>query len=94
MDEPTADLPYVDGSAASAEELRETVAREVAWESDPRRHEVDEARASLAATTDELARRLDVHVATARRRSLFALFGAAALLAFVAVRRWRKPARR
>jgi hypothetical protein len=90
MDERTADLPYVDGRATSAEALREAVARE----SDPLQRDVDEARASVAETTGELARRLDVQVATARRRSLLALFGAAALLAFVAVRRLWHPRRR
>jgi hypothetical protein len=85
MEERTADLPYVDGRATSAEALREAVARE----SDPLRRDVDEVRASVADTTGELVRRLDVRVSTARFRAQLVLFAAAALLAFVAVRRSR-----
>ena len=83
----TADRPYVDGSATSAEELRAAVARE----SDPLQQDVDEARAAVADTTSELARRLDVRVQAARFRSQLVLFAVAAALAFVVVRRlWNR----
>ena len=54
------DRPYVDGTAATSEELAAEVAAEVAELGDERRREAEALRAEVAATVAELAARLDV----------------------------------
>jgi hypothetical protein len=79
------DRPTVDGTTMSPEELR----AEVEWLSDERHEHIEEVRAALLDTLDELATRLDISgrlrarrallIVTARRWSAL-LAGATALL--------------
>ncbi len=82
------DIPYVDGRVASPDELRAEAARQA----DPLEQNVDEARAALAETADEFARRLDPRPQIIRlvHRARPALFLAAALLALVVLRKLRR----
>ena len=84
------DLPYVDGSAMTSEELRAEVARAT----DPDVQRIEEARADLAVTAEELSSRLDVRRQVSQRlpRAWPALVTAAVLLAAVVV--WRRRSRR
>lgn len=59
------DLPYVDGSATTPEELRAQVAREI----DPQVRKIEELRGDVAATVDELGSRLDVRPRISQRLS-------------------------
>jgi len=84
------DLPYVDGSAATPEELRAEVARA----SDPQVRAIEEVREDVAATLDELSSRFDVRRQVAQHvpRAWPALIAVGALLAAVAV--WRRRSSR
>ena len=86
------DLPYVDGSAMTSEELRAEVARA----SDPQVQAIEEVREDVAATLDELSSRLDVRRQVAQRvpRAWPALIAVGALLAAVVVWRRRSSRRR
>jgi hypothetical protein len=88
------DLPYVDGSKATPEELRAEVAAEVAKSNDPEVQQIEEVREELAATVDELRSRLDVRrqVSEGLQAARPAVIAAAALLAAVVV--WRLVATR
>jgi Protein of unknown function (DUF3618) len=52
--------PVVDGTAASPERLRSEAAAEAERMEDPQRQRVEELRAEVAATADELSARFDV----------------------------------
>jgi ABC-type transporter Mla subunit MlaD len=84
------DLPYVDGSAMTSEELRAEVARAT----DPEVQRIEEVREDLAATTDELRSRLDVRRQASQRLSQAwpVVVAVAGLLAAVVV--WRRRSRR
>jgi hypothetical protein len=88
------DLPYVDGSTATPEELRAEVARQT----DPRMQRIEELRDDLAATVDELSTRLDVQprIEQSLSHARPVLISVVALLAVVMLwRRWRSgPERR
>lgn len=85
------DLPYVDGSATTPEELRAEVARQA----DPQVRDLDELRGELAATVHELRGRLDVRTRVAQRRTWArpVLIATAALLVTAALWRRRHPHR-
>ena len=80
------ELPYVDGKAVTADELRAEVARE----SDPHVRQIEELRGDLAATVEELSTRLDPRpqVAQFAKRARPVLVAAAALLVGVVL--WRR----
>lgn len=80
------DLPYVDGRAATSEELRAALAREA----DPQVRRVEELRDDLAATVDELGSRLDVRPQISRHlaRARPGLIAAVVLLAAAVL--WRR----
>jgi hypothetical protein len=94
---PVSDMPVVDGTATSSEELR----AEIEWLSDERREHIETTRAELRDTLDELSTRISgrlrsrrsAFVATLRRRSAQAAGVAAVALgvagAVVLVRRKR-----
>jgi hypothetical protein len=84
------DLPYVDGSAMTPDELRAEVARA----SDPEVQRIEEAREDLAVTVEELSSRLDVRRQVSQRlsRAWPAVVAVAGLLAAVVV--WRRRSRR
>ena len=84
------DLPYVDGSAMTSEELRAEVARAT----DPDVQRIEEARADLAVTAEELSSRLDVRRQVSQRLSRVwpTAVAVAGLLAAVVV--WRRRSRR
>jgi hypothetical protein len=86
------DLPYVDGSAATPEELRAEVARA----SDPQVQAIEEVREDVAATLDELSSRLDVRRQVAQRTqgARPVVIAIAALLAVVVLWRLRSTRRR
>ena len=78
------DLPYVDGSAATPEELRAEITRQT----DPQVRHVEQLRSDVAATVNELGGRLDVRPQIAHRLSRRpVMIAAAALLAAVVLRR-------
>jgi hypothetical protein len=82
------DLPYVDGRAATPEELRAEVARQ----SDPQMERIHELQEDLAVTVGELSSRLDVRsrVAQGLSRARPVLIAIGALVAGVVLaRRWR-----
>jgi hypothetical protein len=82
------DLPYVDGKAATPEELRAEVARQ----SDPQMQRIHELQDDLAITVGELSSRLDVRsrIVQGLSRARPVLIAIGALLAgVVLVRRWR-----
>jgi hypothetical protein len=85
------DLPYVDGTAATPEELRAEVARA----SDPQVRAVEEVREDVAATLDELSSRLDVRRQVAQRMpgAWPVAIAVGALLAAVVVWRLRSSRR-
>jgi hypothetical protein len=80
------DLPYVDGRAATSDELR----AEIAKETDPRVQRIEELRTDVAATLDELGSRLDPRPQISRRVSQArpVLIAVASLLVVVAL--WRR----
>ena len=83
------DLPYVDGSAMTSEELRAEVARAT----DPEVQRIEEVRADLAVVAEELSNRLDVRRQVSQRLSrVWPTLVAAGLLAAVVV--WRRRSRR
>ena len=84
------DLPYVDGSAMTSEELRAEVARAT----DPEVQRIEEVRADLAVVAEELSNRLDVRRQVSQRlsRAWPAVVAVAGLLAAVVV--WRRRSRR
>jgi hypothetical protein len=84
------DLPYVDGSAATPEELRAEVARA----SDPQVRAIEEVREDVAATLDELSSRFDVRRQVAQHvpRAWPVVIAVGALLAAVVV--WRRRSSR
>ena len=84
------DLPYVDGSAMTSEELRAEVARAT----DPEVQRIEEVREDLAVTVEELSTRLDVRRQFSQRlsRAWPAVVAVAGLLAAVVV--WRRRSRR
>jgi hypothetical protein len=86
------DLPYVDGSAATPEELRAEVARA----SDPQVQAIEEVRDDVAATLDELSSRLDVRRQVAQRMpgAGSVAIAVAALLAALVLWRRRSSRRR
>jgi hypothetical protein len=85
------DLPYVDGSAMTSEELRAEVARA----SDPEVRRIEEVRGDLAATVEELSTRLDVRRQVSQRLAGAwpVLVAAAGLVVGVVVWRWRSSRR-
>jgi hypothetical protein len=90
--DPEDDLPYVDGRAATPEELRAEVARA----NDPQVQAIEEIREDVAATLDELSSRLSVrrqvtqHLPAVRT----ALIAVGGLLGAVVLWRWRASRRR
>ena len=100
-----ADRPVVDGSTVSAEELRAEVDRD----REPDQQRVQELRAEVAGTAEELAGRLDVPARVQVRKDQAAaqlrsardsagehpgvLAGVAALLVLVVIARWRRRRR-
>ena len=84
---PEDDLPYVDGSAATPEQLRAEVDRA----SDPQVQAIEEIRGDVAATLDELSSRLSVRRQVAQRLPALrpVLIGVGALLGAVVLWRWR-----
>jgi len=84
------DLPYVDGSAATPEELRAEVARA----SDPQVQAIEEVRDEVAATLDELSSRFDVRRQVAQHMpgARPVVIAVAALLAAVVL--WRRRSSR
>ena len=85
------DLPYVDGSAATPEELRAEVARA----SDPQVQAIEEVREDVAATLDELSSRFDVRRQVAERMpgARPVVIAVGALLAVAVLRRLRSSRR-
>jgi hypothetical protein len=85
------DLPYVDGSAATPEELRAEVARA----SDPQVQAIEEVRDDVAATLDELSSRFDVRRQVAQHMpgARPVVIAVGALLAVVVLRRLRSSRR-
>ena len=84
------DLPYVDGKAATADELR----AEVAKETDPHVEQIEELRGDIAATVEELGSRLDPRTQipqfVVRQRPVF--IAAATLLVVLVL--WRRRSSR
>jgi hypothetical protein len=84
-DEP-GEVPYVDGRLATPEQLRAEVERE----SDPQMQRIDEVRDELAATIEEIGRRVDVRPRIVQGLSRLGPGFAAAAALLVGIVVWRR----